>query len=50
MKNKGKKIFDWSWIKGNFWNVVAILILWQLLMYLLLTILVTIFGIGVPVA
>ncbi len=47
MKKKGKS-FDWSWIKKNFWNVVAILILWQLIVYVLLSIVIAIFGIELP--
>jgi hypothetical protein len=25
-----KKNFSWGWVKENFWNVVAILIIWQI--------------------
>jgi len=47
MKKK-EKSFNWKWIKKNFWNVVAILILWQLIVYVLLSIVIAIFGIELP--
>lgn len=47
MKKKRKSI-DWSWIKKNFWNVVGILIIWQLVVYVILSIIIAIFGIDLP--
>ena len=42
--------FDWKLIKNNFWNVVAITIIWQLIVYVILSIIVAIFGLEMPVA
>jgi hypothetical protein len=48
MKKK-VKIFNWSWIKENFWNVVAVMILWQIIVYVIFTLLMTIFKIEIPI-
>ena len=26
-----KKTFNWNWVKENFWNVIAIVIIWQII-------------------
>jgi hypothetical protein len=26
-----KKILSWKWIKENFWNVLAIMLIWQII-------------------
>jgi len=50
MRKKKGRIFNWTWIKENFWNVVAIFIMWQLIVYILLSIIVWAFGIELPAA
>ena len=35
MKNKKRKILDWTWIKENFWNVVLILIIWEIIVVII---------------
>lgn len=49
-KEKRKKIFNWKWIKDNFWNVVTVMIIWQIIVYIIFSLLVLIFpGLNVPV-
>ncbi len=33
------KLIDWKWIKKNFWNVVLVMILWQLVVFVIFSLL-----------
>ena len=33
------KIIDWKWIKKNFWNIILVTIMWQLLLFVIFSLL-----------
>lgn len=47
MKKQKKSILNWGWIKQNFWNVVLIWLIWQIVLAIIYAIVVQIFGIKV---
>jgi hypothetical protein len=47
MKKQKKSILSWNWIKQNFWNVVLIWLIWQIVLAIIYAIVVQIFGIQV---
>ncbi|MFH1376011.1 MAG: hypothetical protein ABIH25_00070 [Candidatus Woesearchaeota archaeon] len=47
MKNQRRKILDWVWIKQNFWNVVLIWIIWQIIVAVIFAIITQLFGIPI---
>ncbi|MBT3394851.1 hypothetical protein HOA59_01490 [archaeon] len=34
-----KRVLEWKWVKKNFWNVVMVIILWQIMVYAIYSIL-----------
>lgn len=42
-KQKRKKIFNWGWIKDNFWNIVAVMIMWDIIVAIIYALLILIF-------
>jgi hypothetical protein len=48
-ENKKKKgILNWNWIKENFWNVVLIWLVWQIVLAIIYAILIEVFNIQLP--
>jgi len=42
---KQRRLLNWSWIKENFWNVVLIWLIWQIVIAIIYAIIMQIFGI-----
>jgi len=48
MKNKKQnRLLNWSWIKENFWNVVLIWLIWQIVLAIIYAVIVQIFGLQI---
>lgn len=47
-ENKKKGILNWKWIKENFWNVIWIWLVWQIILAVVYAILVEVFHLQMP--